>query len=98
MLLLKTRVKIVELNLKLIAIAIFSLSTISAQQNSPLFKLLPSSKTGIDFNNQLFESDTLNILNQANIYNGAGVGIADFNNDGLMVSILLPPWSQTSFT
>tara|TARA_R110002049_G_scaffold9962_2_gene49658 strand:- start:22617 stop:26159 length:3543 start_codon:yes stop_codon:yes gene_type:complete len=57
---------------------------IYAQQNKTLFKLLPTSQSGIDFNNQLFESDTLNILNQANIYNGGGVGIGDFNNDGLM--------------
>ena len=49
----------------------------------PLFHLLPSSKTGINFINKISESDSLNILNQANIYNGGGVGIGDFNNDGL---------------
>ncbi|MDO1512163.1 VCBS repeat-containing protein [Maribacter confluentis] len=58
--------------------------TTFAQQNPLLFRLAPSTETGIDFNNQLFESDTLNILNQANIYNGGGVGIGDFNQDGLM--------------
>src|SRR3989337_2310728 len=57
-------------------------------QNGPsshatLFQLLPAAKTGIDFANNLTESDSLNILNQANIYNGGGVGIGDFNNDGL---------------
>ena len=57
---------------------------IYAQNGSTLFKLLPASQTGIDFKNQLFENDTLNILNQANIYNGGGVGIGDFNRDGLM--------------
>ena len=55
-----------------------------AQNSSPLFKLLPSGHTHIDFNNKLTENDTLNILNQANIYNGGGVGIGDFNKDGLM--------------
>ncbi len=55
-----------------------------AQQNKTLFHLLPSSQTGITFDNQLTESDSLNILNQANIYNGGGVGIGDFNGDGLM--------------
>ncbi|MEO5594571.1 MAG: VCBS repeat-containing protein [Chitinophagaceae bacterium] len=49
-----------------------------------LFKLLPPSRTGIAFANTITESDSLNILNQANIYNGGGVGVADFNNDGLM--------------
>ena len=48
-----------------------------------LFQLLPSSETGIAFSNTIVESDSLNILNQANIYNGGGVGIGDFNNDGL---------------
>src|SRR6476469_10180928 len=54
------------------------------QNNNTLFRLLPVAQTGIDFKNILTESDTLNILNQANIYNGGGVGIGDFNGDGLM--------------
>ena len=54
-----------------------------AQNGQPLFKLLPAAQTNIHFKNELFENDTLNILNQANIYNGGGVGIGDFNNDGL---------------
>ncbi|HVG14321.1 MAG TPA: VCBS repeat-containing protein [Chitinophagaceae bacterium] len=55
----------------------------SAQNTSPLFKLHPSSYTGVTFSNTLTESDSINILTQANIYNGAGVGVGDFNNDGL---------------
>lgn len=55
----------------------------SAPGDTTLFKLLPSSRTGISFANRLFENDTLNILSHANIYNGGGVGIGDFNNDGL---------------
>jgi len=55
-----------------------------SQSDSSLFKLLPSGYTGINFNNALYENDTLNILNQANIYNGGGIGIGDFNNDGLV--------------
>lgn len=52
-------------------------------QQSTLFKLLPSSVTGITFSNTLTESDSLNILNHPYLYNGAGVGIGDFNRDGL---------------
>jgi hypothetical protein len=48
-----------------------------------LFRLLPSSKTGIHFNNQIVENDTINPIDVTNIYNGGGVGIGDFNNDGL---------------
>ncbi|RYZ62923.1 MAG: RNA-binding protein [Chitinophagaceae bacterium] len=54
-----------------------------AQKPAPLFQRLSSSHTGIDFANNITENDTLNILNQANIYNGGGVGVGDFNNDGL---------------
>ncbi|WP_008588177.1 VCBS repeat-containing protein [Niabella soli] len=54
-----------------------------SRAQSPLFRLLPSKETGITFNNQLTETDSLNILSQANIYNGSGVGIGDFNRDGL---------------
>ena len=49
----------------------------------PLLNLLPVSHTGIDFINSIEESDTFNILTEEYIYNGGGVGVADFNNDGL---------------
>jgi enediyne biosynthesis protein E4 len=50
---------------------------------SPKFNLLPSSQTGIKFNNIIVENDSLNIMKYEHIYNGAGVGVADLNNDGL---------------
>lgn len=52
-------------------------------ESATLFRLLPSSQTGINFTNTITETDELNILNHANIYNGSGVGIGDFNSDGL---------------
>ena len=48
-----------------------------------LFELFASSHTGIRFNNELVENDSINPLNLINMYNGGGVGIGDFNNDGL---------------
>ena len=48
-----------------------------------LFVLLDSKKTGIDFNNQITETDSLTIFNSEFIYNGGGVGIGDLNGDGL---------------
>lgn len=65
--------------------ALFTLLVLTgrAQKSPTLFNLLSSSQTGIDFKNTIFEDDTTNILNQANIYNGGGVGIGDFNKDGL---------------
>jgi hypothetical protein len=53
------------------------------QDSNTLFELLPADQTGIDFKNVIYESDTFNILEYEYIYNGAGVAIADFNNDGL---------------
>ena len=47
------------------------------------FTSLPSSKTGIDFKNIIVENDSLNMFTNEYTYMGAGVGIGDFNNDGL---------------
>jgi hypothetical protein len=57
---------------------------IKAQNKSlPLFSLLDAKQTGINFSNNIHEDDSLNVLRYEYLYNGAGVGIADFNNDGL---------------
>ncbi|MEP4884172.1 VCBS repeat-containing protein [Maribacter dokdonensis] len=48
-----------------------------------LFTLLSSNDTGIDFNNIIKEDKDKNIFAYANFYGGAGVGVGDFNNDGL---------------
>ncbi|MCA6446112.1 MAG: VCBS repeat-containing protein, partial [Chitinophagaceae bacterium] len=56
---------------------------VSCTNKQPLFKELSASQTGIDFNNQIVETADLNILNYEYLYNGGGVGIGDFNNDGL---------------
>ncbi|TAE27154.1 MAG: RNA-binding protein [Cytophagales bacterium] len=50
--------------------------------NSPLFVKLPSSQTGITFANQLTDTDSINALTFEYMYNGAGVGVGDFNRDG----------------
>ncbi|MEO5889027.1 MAG: VCBS repeat-containing protein, partial [Ferruginibacter sp.] len=47
------------------------------------FSLLKESETNISFNNKITESDSVNFLTDQYLYMGAGVGIADFNNDGL---------------
>ncbi len=49
-----------------------------------LFTLLPPEKTGIDFNNQLKYDRNFNIYKYRNFYNGGGVGLGDFNKDGLV--------------
>jgi hypothetical protein len=51
---------------------------------TPLFTRLPAAESGLAFNNEIarFENDTFNSLSYDPIYNGAGVGIGDFNRDG----------------
>ncbi len=53
------------------------------QKQETLFELKSPAKTGIDFVNTITETDSFNILTYEYIYNGGGVAIADFNNDGL---------------
>ncbi len=47
------------------------------------FRKLDASFTGVDFKNELIPSEELNILTYLYYYNGAGVAVADFNNDDL---------------
>jgi hypothetical protein len=48
-----------------------------------LFKQLPSSETGVRFNNNIQENLHLNYLRYDGLYMGGGVGIGDVNGDGL---------------
>jgi len=47
------------------------------------FALKNSGETHIDFNNKITESESVNVFMNEYMYNGSGVGIGDFNNDGL---------------
>ncbi len=66
------------------AIALFSISRCKESNNKTiLLELMPPAKTGIDFTNEIKEDENLNILTFEYFYNGAGVGIGDFNRDSL---------------
>src|SRR5580692_3005755 len=56
---------------------------VACYKKSTLFEKISDSHSGITFNNKIIENDSINPLNVVNIYNGGGVGIGDFNNDGL---------------
>ena len=64
----------------------FSMLLPAFGQNPPptLFKTVPNSETGINFANVVKESPDLNIITYEYFYNGGGVGLGDFNNDGLI--------------
>lgn len=49
----------------------------------PYFERLPGKKTGIHFINKIQGNDSNHVGNHSFMYNGAGVGIIDVNNDGL---------------
>ncbi|MFM8449210.1 MAG: CRTAC1 family protein, partial [Haliscomenobacter sp.] len=57
----------------------------SSQQTASdtLFVLHSAEHTGIDFSNDLSYTEQLNPYTFRNFYNGGGVGIGDFNQDGL---------------
>jgi hypothetical protein len=48
-----------------------------------LFTLLSSSETNVNFTNTIKDDKEKSIFLYANYYGGAGVGVGDFNNDGL---------------
>jgi hypothetical protein len=48
-----------------------------------LFENLPAETTGLNFSNDLTETNALNILDYLYFYNGGGVAVGDINKDGL---------------
>jgi hypothetical protein len=65
-----------------IFIIICSSALLSCKKH-PLFQQVSSSQSGIHFKNEIIENDSINPLDLVNIYNGGGVGVGDFNGDGL---------------
>ena len=55
---------------------------VSFSQES-VFSLIDSEKTGVTFSNDLVDTKEHNVFLYANYYGGAGVGVGDFDNDGL---------------
>lgn len=72
-----------KLNLVLITLLLASCSQEKSKQKS-LFRLLSSKETGIDFRNDLSYTEKINPYTFRNFYNGAGVALADINQDGLL--------------
>jgi len=65
----------------LIAFAAFIL--FSCEKNETLFELKSPESTGVLFSNEIIETDSFNILTDEYIFNGGGVSVGDFNQDGL---------------
>jgi enediyne biosynthesis protein E4 len=53
-----------------------------SQKPEKIFAIRSGEEVGIDFKNTIATSDSLNAITYEYIYNGSGVGVGDFNNDG----------------
>jgi hypothetical protein len=58
-------------------------TTAAPPRDGHLFTLLPSSYTGVRFENRLTDTRELNIFTYRNYYNGGGVALGDLTGDGL---------------
>ncbi|HEX2969012.1 MAG TPA: VCBS repeat-containing protein [Bacteroidales bacterium] len=66
-----------------ILLSILTLSLLVSCSESTRFTVIDSQTTGIKFRNDIVETDSLNVMQYEYIYNGAGTGAGDLNNDGL---------------
>src|SRR6185436_10131449 len=62
---------------------LLSTRMVMGQDEKKLFTTMPSSYTGVHFNNFLYEDNEFNFYSYGYLYNGGGVAIGDINNDGL---------------
>lgn len=64
-------------------VTFFLLVACQQKKENSLLELIPSEGSGLDFVNQLSETDSMNIIQYLYFYNGGGVGVGDLNQDGL---------------
>lgn len=55
----------------------------SSKKEIPLFTAVSSDVSGINFINTITETEQLNLITNEYTYMGGGVGVGDFNNDGM---------------
>ncbi|MCG3164716.1 MAG: hypothetical protein POELPBGB_00475 [Bacteroidia bacterium] len=58
-------------------------SSLYCQQVKSIFAVVNSKKSNIEFSNYVKDTDSLNMINHQNHWNGGGVAIGDLDNDGL---------------
>ncbi|MBO9571958.1 MAG: CRTAC1 family protein, partial [Chitinophagaceae bacterium] len=64
------------------SVLLLALFSCKEKKQPVLFQALTSERTGLNFSNNLNSSDSFNLFKYMYFYNGAGVGVGDFNNDG----------------
>ena len=68
----------------LLYLLVGSTAMFAQQKQEKLFTLMDAKQTGLSYLNTIEENEKLHVMNYEYLYNGAGVGVADFNNDGLI--------------
>lgn len=75
--------------LKFVTVFVLILSSCKEKKETEIvkadifFEAVSSENSGIDFSNDLFYNNDLNIIEYLYYYNGGGVAVGDINNDGL---------------
>lgn len=69
--------------MKRICLLVILQGTINLSAQETGFRKIQPEHSGIAFSNDITETDSVNITMYDYLYNGGGVGIGDFNNDGL---------------
>ncbi len=64
-------------------VALLIISCKRREENHIGFHKVSAKKSLLEFNNTITETETFNILDYEYLYNGGGVGVGDFNMDGL---------------
>ncbi|MBL0302989.1 MAG: VCBS repeat-containing protein [Cytophagaceae bacterium] len=70
------------MNQRVIVLLLLGIVLFSCKEKT-LFTKIEAGDSGITFSNRIIENDSMNILKFEYVYNGSGVGVADFDNDGL---------------
>ncbi len=65
-------------------LTIFFSACKTEKKEPPLFEVLDSKRTGLDFSNDLSYNNEFNLFKYIYFYNGSGLGAGDLNNDGLI--------------
>jgi hypothetical protein len=66
-----------------LSVLVFAGLLLACRQETTLFELKSPEETGINFTNEIIETDSFNILTDEYIFNGGGVATADFDQNGL---------------
>ncbi len=76
---------------------VFFIILFACNDEKTLFQLIDHQQSGILFSNEILGEDSVDIYNNYFYYNGAGVAIADFNNDSLPDIYFAGNHSQSKF-